>query len=58
MEKLHSVSRFNQKTICPKCDAHDAIFEDQLKTICKGLIETNLRNRRFADQIDFALKTI
>ena len=43
---LHSVSRFNQKTICRKCDVSDALFEDLLKRIVHTSVTQNIRLRR------------
>ena len=55
---LHSVSRFNQKKICPKCDVSDALFEDLLKRVIHSSVSQNIRLRRSNDQMEFGLKGI
>ena len=55
---MHSVSRFNQKTICPKCDVKDALFEDLLKRVVCDSVSQGIRLRRSNDQIEFGLRTI
>jgi len=55
---MHSISRFNQKIICPKCDVKDALWEDQLRRIVHSSVNQGIRLRRSSDQMDFALKTI
>ncbi len=58
LSTLHSVSRFNQKTICPKCDVKDALFEDLLKRVVCDSVSQGIRLRRSNDQIEFGLRTI
>lgn len=58
MKRHYSVSRFNQKLICPKCDLSDALFEDRLNHISKTVISNAIRTRSFADKLDFLVSSI
>ena len=53
LKKFFSISRFNQKRICPKCDLSDALFEDRLKLIIDLSIQQGHRSKRNPDIMEF-----
>ncbi len=58
LRKHYSVSQFNQKLICPKCDLKEAMFDSSLDQIGKSVISNAIRVRSLSDRLDFLMRSI